>query len=204
VAERPSRRTVRPERADVRDRVLAAARETFAEVGYQRASLDAIASGAGFSKGAVYSNFASKEDLFLAVVEQETGRIRDTLAGTVTAVDDGKPDRARDVRLLAEALLAGARDGRAQLVFAEFRAHAAHDPQLAALTARVRAGLVASTADQLHRLVEARGHRLTVDARDAAVLLLALTNGLALEQVGHDGDLVGVDSLTTLMNGLVS
>ena len=197
-APRRSRRTVRPERADVRERVLAAGRSVFAEVGYQKATLDAIAGRAGFSKGAVYSNFASKDDLFLTLLQHEVADMRAALA---LAPDDGSLDD--DLRLLAATVLGWANDGRAQLVFAEFRAHAAHDPALARRTAEVRAVLVESTAEQLAAVVAARGARLTVPASDAAVLLLALVNGLALEHVGR-ADVVSEDSLVALMSGLVA
>ncbi|WP_051247463.1 TetR/AcrR family transcriptional regulator [Nocardioides halotolerans] len=195
---RRSRRTVRPERADVRERVLAAGREVFAEVGYQKATLDAIAARAGFSKGAVYSNFAGKDDLFLTLLKHEVADMRAVLDA---APGDGS--LADDVRLLAATVLGWARDGRAQLVFAEFRAHAAHDPALARRTAEVRAGLVESTAERLAEVVAARGGRLTVPATDAATLLLALVNGLALEHVGR-ADVVAEDSLVALMSGLVA
>ncbi len=195
---RRSRRTVRPERADVRERVLASGRAVFGEVGYQKATLDAIAGRAGFSKGAVYSNFAGKDDLFLTLLQHEVADMRDALA---VDLDDGSLED--DLRLLAATVLAWARDGRAQLVFAEFRAHAAHDPALARRTAAVRAELVESTAQQLAAVVAARGRRLIVPASDAAVLLLALVNGLALEHVGRS-EVVAVDSLVALMSGLVA
>ena len=195
---RRSRRTVRPERSDVRARVLDAGRAVFAEVGYQKATLDAIAGRAGFSKGAVYSNFGGKDDLFLALLQHEVAGMRDALA---LALEDGSLDD--DLRLLAATVLAWARDGRAQLVFAEFRAHAAHEPTLARRTAAVRAELVKTTAEQLAAVVAARGARLTVPASDAAVLLLALVNGLALEHVGRS-DVVSLDSLVALMSGLVA
>jgi AcrR family transcriptional regulator len=182
----------------VRERVLAAGRATFAEVGYQKATLDAIAGRAGFSKGAVYSNFAGKDDLFLTLLQHEVADMRDALA---LAPDDGSLED--DLRLLAATVLGWARDGRAQLVFAEFRAHAAHDPALARRTAAVRAELVESTAEQLAGVVAARGARLTVPASDAAVLLLALVNGLALEHVGRS-EVVSEESLVALMAGLVA
>ena len=194
---RRSRRTVRPERSDVRERVLAAGRAMFAEVGYQKATVDAIAGRAGFSKGAVYSNFAGKDDLFLTLLQHEVADMRDALG---LAPDDGSLED--DLRLLAATVLGWARDGRAQLVFAEFRAHAAHDPDLARRTAAVRAELVESTAEQLAGVVAARGARLTVPASDAAVLLLALVNGLALEHVGRS-EVVSEESLVALMAGLV-
>jgi AcrR family transcriptional regulator len=182
----------------VRDRVLAAGRAVFAEVGYQKATLDAIAGRAGFSKGAVYSNFASKDDLFLALLQHEVAELRDTLA---VALDEGSLED--DLRLLATTVLGWARDGRAQLVFAEFRAHAAHDPALARRTAAVRQALVESTAGQLAAVVAARGGRLKVPASDAATLLLALVNGLALEHVGRS-EVVSEASLVALLSGLVA
>jgi AcrR family transcriptional regulator len=204
---RRSPRTVRPARADVRDRVLDAAREVFGEVGYHGAALDVIAGRAGFSKGAVYSNFAGKDDLFLALVEQEIARIRDEIAAALEAVDvagSSSGGLVRDLVVLAEGLLSLARSGRAQLVFAEFRAHAAGDPGLARLTAEVRSALVNATAEQLEQVVRARGLRLTIDARDAATVLLSLSNGLALEQVGRTDDVLSATSLATVLSSLVA
>jgi TetR/AcrR family transcriptional regulator, transcriptional repressor of aconitase len=57
-----------------RAQLLAVANQHFARYGYTAASLDRIADDAGFSKGAVYSNFAGKEELFLGVLE-EHGRV---------------------------------------------------------------------------------------------------------------------------------
>jgi TetR/AcrR family transcriptional regulator, transcriptional repressor of aconitase len=57
-----------------RARLLTVAKEHFAREGYASSSLDRIAEDAGFSKGAVYSNFAGKDELFLGVLE-EHGRI---------------------------------------------------------------------------------------------------------------------------------
>lgn len=59
---------------DTRTRVLAAATEVFAEQGYVNASLDKVAARAGMSKGAVYWHFSSKQDLFLAILEQNLSR----------------------------------------------------------------------------------------------------------------------------------
>jgi len=53
-----------------RAHLLAAAAEVFAERGFHGATLDQIADAAGFSKGAVYSNFASKEELFIALIDE--------------------------------------------------------------------------------------------------------------------------------------
>jgi AcrR family transcriptional regulator len=57
---------------ETRKRLLDAAEEVFVRDGYEAAQLDAIAAAAGRSKGAVYTHFKSKEDLFLALFENRT------------------------------------------------------------------------------------------------------------------------------------
>ena len=54
--------------AQTREQLLDAAATVFAERGFHAATLDEIGQTAGFSKGAVYSNFASKDDLFVALI----------------------------------------------------------------------------------------------------------------------------------------
>jgi AcrR family transcriptional regulator len=53
-----------------RARLLTAAAEEFARAGFERANVDAISFAAGYSKGTIYNYFPSKDELFLAVVEQ--------------------------------------------------------------------------------------------------------------------------------------
>src|SRR5689334_16807299 len=65
------RMTREQSRAHTRERVLTAARTVFASRGFHGASVEEIASEAGFSTGALYSNFDGKEDLFLALAERE-------------------------------------------------------------------------------------------------------------------------------------
>ncbi len=192
-----TRQRVRPTREDVRARVLGAAAEVFLEHGYHHASTAEIAARAGFTKGALYSNFGGKEDLFLELVEQEAvARVEQlSVRGSSGAVslDD-----------LVDGLLALTRGDRAGLVFAEFRAAAAQDEATAARVAGVRRRLVASMADRLSAEVAAAGLELAVPAEEAATLLVALVNGLVLEQVGVPDPLVSREALTRLLAGLVS
>ncbi|MFA9444833.1 TetR/AcrR family transcriptional regulator [Egicoccus sp. AB-alg6-2] len=58
------------QRARTREELLDAAARVFAERGYHAASVDLVADAAGYTKGAVYSNFDSKEDLFLALLDR--------------------------------------------------------------------------------------------------------------------------------------
>jgi len=61
-------------RAMTRRHLLDAAAIVFARNGFHGATLDEVAATAGFTKGAVYSNFKSKDDLFLALLEDRTDR----------------------------------------------------------------------------------------------------------------------------------
>ena len=80
-----------------RDLLLSAAEQVFARVGYEKAQVEQIAEAAGFSKGALYAHFKSKEDLFLALYETKTAS---SLANLRHALDiaptrDGKIDAFR-------------------------------------------------------------------------------------------------------------
>src|SRR5437667_7411753 len=66
----PARRLTRQDKRQAnRARILQAARTVFAQRGYHGATIEEIAGEAGLSNGAVYYNFASKEDLFFALLD---------------------------------------------------------------------------------------------------------------------------------------
>ena len=78
-----SRVRTRPTRDDTREKLFEAAARVFEDQGIGGASIEAIAAAAGFTRGAFYSNFKSKDELIIAMledhVEQSIGRIRDLL-----------------------------------------------------------------------------------------------------------------------------
>jgi len=79
-----SRTRTRPTRDDTRDKLFEAAARVFEEQGIGGASIEAIALAAGFTRGAFYSNFASKDELIIAMienhVEQSIRRMHELLA----------------------------------------------------------------------------------------------------------------------------
>jgi AcrR family transcriptional regulator len=83
--------------AVTRDLLLSAAEKVFASVGYEKAQVDEIAETAGFSKGALYAHFTSKEELFLALYEKKKvsylANFRRALESAVTR--EGKIDAIR-------------------------------------------------------------------------------------------------------------
>ena len=78
--------TAERRRQQTREYLLHAAAQVFAERGFHEATIDEVASAAGFTKGAVYSNFKNKEDLFLALLEdayaKDTAAIKETLGAS--------------------------------------------------------------------------------------------------------------------------
>jgi TetR/AcrR family transcriptional regulator, cholesterol catabolism regulator len=79
-----------------RAKLLAAAAQEFARAGIERASVDAISLAAGYAKGTIYNYFASKEELFLAVVEQASAQ-----AAAASAVPADAPARERLAAVIA-------------------------------------------------------------------------------------------------------
>src|ERR1700759_1025782 len=69
-----SRVRTRPTRDDTRDKLFEAAARVFEEQGIGSASIEAIAAAAGFSRGAFYSNFKSKDELIIAMLEDHVER----------------------------------------------------------------------------------------------------------------------------------
>ncbi len=86
-------------RAETRRRLLAAARQVFAAKGFHGASVEEVAAAAGYTKGAVYSNFGSKEDLFLAIIDE---RIADQTAKVEAIGADADADPSELEQGLAE------------------------------------------------------------------------------------------------------
>jgi AcrR family transcriptional regulator len=180
-------------RAEQNDRnrasLLAAARRVFLERGYFAATLDQIADEAGFSKGAVYSRFASKADMFLALLGDriaeragQNAQLAEDLAGTgnFAAVID-----------LAERAERGSPGWR--LLVTEFRIHAARDPELNRRYAALHARTVDGVAQVLAAVSKEGAEGLPFPPRQLAELMLTIETGRALEQIANLDALGGPD-----------
>jgi AcrR family transcriptional regulator len=163
--------------------VLEAARRVFLARGYASASLEAIAEEAGFSKGVVYSQFASKADMFLTLLEariNERAEQNDRLAEQF----DGR-ELAAAVPELAVALWR-AEPEWTQLVL-EFRVHAARAPELNRRYAELHERTIGRLACVYSRLHERAGSTPRYPPRVLAQLSLALSRGAFLEELADPG-----------------
>jgi AcrR family transcriptional regulator len=161
-----------------RERVLDAARRVFLQRGYGGASLDTIAEEAGFSKGVVYSRFAGKSDLFLALLEariaeraEENAAISRTSAGA-----DG-------VRALLVANAQRSEDGGdwARLLI-EFRIVAARDPELNAHYTALHRRAIDRFAEAMQQTLARAGLGSYYPPRTFAELIFVLDTGWVLER----------------------
>ena len=172
-------------RAEQNDRnralLLDAARRVFLDRGYYAATLDQIADEAGFSKGAVYSRFASKADMFLALLEDriteragQNAQLAGELAGT---------GNFSALLELAEQAERGAPGWR--LLVTEFRVHAARDPELNRRYAALHARAVDGVARTFTAVSKDGATEFPLPPRQLAELWLTIETGRALEQIAN-------------------
>ncbi|GAA1984105.1 TetR/AcrR family transcriptional regulator [Isoptericola halotolerans] len=184
----PMTRAERQQRT--RDELVAAARAVFARDGYHGARLDEIAREAGYSKGAVYSNFAGKAELFLAVVDANLAlAAHDPWDPFDAALSPGPGDDGDaagccienvhapldpEIETETDSIMRGS-----ALATLEFIATAARDPELAQQMATRMQRMVDLYADNTAPTDDDE-----LDDRDRALLLVALDQGAALLELG--------------------
>ncbi len=170
----------RPTRAETRVRLLQAAGEVFAKHGYDRASLDDVAAAAGLTKGAVYSSFASKDELFYALMREHIDE-RLVFVSSALSLESTVANATRDAATGLGELISSEADW--QLLFIEFWVRAVRDPNLRAEFARQRRAARELIARFVEQHAARLGFELQAPADQIAVAVLALTNGIAIEQL---------------------
>ena len=174
-ADRPKRR-----RADTVERLLDAALETFAEIGFAAASVEDICRRGGFTRGAFYSSFRTKDELFGALFARETARNIALAETQLTGIEQESDPVTVGVERCISAFRA---DRTWVLVLTEYRLHAARHPEAAAALNEH----VTALNDRLTALIETvaarAGLTLTLPAGQLARAVLAVHDGVVLSQV---------------------
>jgi AcrR family transcriptional regulator len=181
-----SKRLTRAEQqAETRRTLLDAAARVLARRGYRGASVSEIAEEAGYSHGAVYSNFSSKEDLFLSLYEEHmAGRSREITQAT-SAIDAPFPER---LRAAADDYLARVPNERETLLLhLEFAVHAIRNPDVNRRVAMTFGAPKLVIGRLIEEFAEEEGVRLPMPADDLAVLVRALGIGLGFERLFDPG-----------------
>jgi AcrR family transcriptional regulator len=139
--------------------------------------VEAVAEAAGYTKGAVYSNFTSKEDLFFAAYEQ---RVEERTAELHDLIERA-PSAAAALRSAAASTERRA-DGWAA-VFFEFWAHVLRHPEHRARFAAAHRRALEPFVAGVRRMTEESGREPPLPVEEMALAQLALGNGLRLERL---------------------
>ncbi len=164
-------------REATREKLLDAAAQVFAEEGLDAASVEAICERAGFTRGAFYSNFDSKDELFLElagrVARARVASVRERVA--LLEREGGLRIAATDPLAIVEQVLDVSGDDRlAILLMSEIRIHALRDTQLAAAYLAQDAEMRGSVAQIITDIGAAKAIRFRLPAEDVARLMLTV------------------------------
>jgi len=162
-------------RENTRARLLDAAAQVFAEVGLEGATVEAVCERAGFTRGAFYSNFESKDELFLtlvgAVYDARLNTVRERVASLVDAgslVDCDLADLAQQI------METGADERLDLLMMSEIRLRALRDPAFGAAYLAQEKELLSSITAIIEEIAAAGQLELRIAASEAAQLLMTV------------------------------
>jgi len=160
-----------PRREATRQKLLDAAALVFAEVGVDAASVEAICERAGFTRGAFYSNFETKDELMLALTERVAGEKIDDVAERVAALQ-ARGEELEPGDLVRRLLDAAFDKKQGILLTSEIRTRAMRDPRLAETYIAWQTGLVERVGSFIENLAQTYGFRLRVPSTEFAGLIL--------------------------------
>jgi len=177
---RPVRLTRAQQQAQTRERLLAAAERVLAHHGYGGASIDLITAEAGYSKGAIYSNFESKEAVFLELLRVYMERDMTELERIVSLAPQ---QLSAALNTWLETMHC---DSDCPLLVTELQLHARRNPAFAERYYALQDQQTRALARILERFFEAQSVPLPMDPRDLAGCMTALAHGLSLQHPQAD------------------
>lgn len=184
--------SISPKRARTREKLIDAAAEIIAQKGFQGATLDEVAAKAGLTKGAIYDNFNSKDELFFAVVMAKPQRLPlpDKPAGGAKA----------KMAAMAEAAIADGENARLQIPLrAEFLLYTLSHQEM---SQRVAPWMKAGFAAERDRVMQVFSKDELPMSPDAFVLMLqAMIPGLMYLR-SQSAELVSDDLIREIFEGL--
>jgi len=166
-------------RQQTREYLLQAAAQVFADRGFHGASLDEVAAAAGFTKGAVYSNFKNKEDLFLALLEANQAREMDALHATLEASDIPPEARLPDFVSLVRHQTSDLGNNW-DILYQEFALYAMRNPSAREKLAEFDAVTIKKVAHLIVDVRERQGFEALDHPEHVARIIVALFHGVSV------------------------
>jgi AcrR family transcriptional regulator len=176
---RPKRLTRGEQQAETRRRVLTAADRVFTDRGFHAARVEEIAAHAGYTRGAVYSNFKNKDELALAIIEDRITTAKE-LMEEVAALEASEVSRAQAAGRAFSTLVEQNSWGP---LFLEFVTHASRHPDLAQRLRLLYRGLADAIAQVLEASAGQAGIALPAPSQRVAWIVLAANDGSTLERM---------------------
>jgi AcrR family transcriptional regulator len=175
--------TAERRRQQTREYLLQAAARVFADRGFHAATLDEVAAAAGFTKGAVYSNFKNKEDLFLALLEDAYAREMTALRATIGGSD--VPPEARIGDFVS--LIGGELDRVPNMgaLYLEFHLYALRNPAARARMNELEEEDIRAIAEILENERVQRGMEMEEPAEQTARIIVALFRGISMMRTAN-------------------
>lgn len=169
------RETVR--RTRTRERLMDAAYRLFATHGINGTSIEAVADDAGFTRGAFYSNFGSKTELFFALTDRENETRVENLRRLLSRMLEplkhgGKPEQSRIEGVIADILTSQPVDRQWCLMHGEFRMLAMRDPEVAARFLEAERAFQRQLADIVEAATRSIGIYFVIDPLELTQLLV--------------------------------
>lgn len=179
---RAKRLTREEQKAKTKERLLDAAEEVFKEAGLAAASIERISERAGFTRGAFYSNYSSKEELYVELMQRRAyDYYHELLART-----PGELSQREALRWGAEEVRERYADPEGRWLFTlwlELLAVASRNPKRDSMAAGFWRGTRATVADRFRKVYEERGKKLPMKAEHLASAMTALDIGLAVQNL---------------------
>jgi len=183
-AREPAVRRQRLTRAEAkeqtRQRLLESAARAFAEKGFGGASLEEIAESAGYSTGALYANFANKDQLLMEVVAARRARTAARRAGAVAQVFDQEADPLGALSKLF--VQVADRDREFAPLQAEFWLYAVRHPAAMGVIAAGLSDQVDALEPVVARALDRFGAARDVAPRAVTMVMVALFHGLVRQR----------------------
>jgi TetR/AcrR family transcriptional regulator, transcriptional repressor of aconitase len=176
---KPKKRLTREEsRALTRSTLMSVGRQHFLRFGLGGAVAEKIAEDAGFSRGALYSNFDGKEELFLAVIREEQARHANAFHSIIKEEPSGKM-RLKRIR---DALANLVTDPDWIVLRAEFEAGALRSERIRRAFVEVHRQQIRDGGKLFRNLARSSDVQMNLKPSEFIVIMLNLTHGLAVTQ----------------------
>lgn len=185
-------------KAELKEKIIQAAIESFSQTGFDRTKMEDIAKRLGLSKGTIYLYFKSKEDLFLAICEHNIQRSDREDAGLFVR----KENVASDAEQIYDNIRR--REQGNDRVMLEMVAESARNPKLRKSMYELHARIQDHVMKQVRNKIEEGFIKKDVDAASLAIALVALYDGLAVNRMLGVSDATNKKAWVAMIKAMIA